>query len=139
MKMQRFLCILIVALLALTVSISASAINPGYRGGEIVLVSESNSCSSNLQAYREGVKFTDMRKATWEDGGVHDKALRLNGKTDYLLYEDANIFKRPVTVASWVKWYGSMDNTDKSYQYKTTDNGHGPLSVYYVLWAISLQ
>lgn len=111
MSRRRFLSICLATLLLMTVSFSASAaINQtGYRNGEIILVTEPDSCSPSLKAYREGWEFTDMKKATWVDG-VHDKAMRLDGRTDYLEYEDPAIFGKPVTVVSWVNWRGAMED-----------------------------
>ncbi|MBP5303424.1 MAG: hypothetical protein J6Z00_00825, partial [Clostridia bacterium] len=113
MERRRILAIFLMALLVLAVSISASALNQsGYRGGEIVLLSESDACAPKLVGYREGWEFKNLQKSTWEEGGVHGKAMRLNGKTDYLEYEDFNVFCRPVTIAGWINWRGSLNEED---------------------------
>ncbi len=113
MKLQR--CIpkglagaLAVALCAACFVLPASALVPDafLENGKMVIVGEPGETAEQVLFYRNGEE-TPLAQMTWVDDGVHGKALKLDGQSDYLEvgYDELQIPR--LTFTTWINWQGS--------------------------------
>lgn len=109
--MRRCVVAVLSALVLLTSgAVAASAeTTPGYKKGEVVLVSEKTVVAPRVIAVRNGTVAT-VDALDWEDGGVHGQAVHLNGAGDYIEYTNSNLCSGEISVAGWVNWLGSVSD-----------------------------
>lgn len=108
---RTVVALLCAAAVVLTVSIAVCAAEfpVGYKEGEVVLVGEKTDVAENEVAVRNGTVITPDA-LDWEDGGIHGKAIHLNGVGDYIEYKNPSLCAGEITVAGWLNWYGSVTN-----------------------------
>ena len=109
---KRFLAIgAVVCALLCTAAIAGSAEVPaGVRDGQVILLSESNTQTTNLTAFRDGESVA-LATLDWEDG-VHGQAVRLDGQSDYLEYTGAAVSSGQLSGTAWVNWQGSVSGDE---------------------------
>ena len=100
--------------LVLTGTVGAAAKTlPGASQSKIVLVDEKDTAVPSLVAVRGGT-ITTPDALDWEDGGVHGKAIHLNGAGDYLEYPNSAFCSGEISVVGFVNWFGGVTDNPQS-------------------------
>ncbi|MBQ4617628.1 MAG: hypothetical protein IJB27_04560 [Clostridia bacterium] len=116
---KRMTACLTAALLAVTLlcPMTASAATEGYDdNGCLIFATEPGQTSTYAYYYKDGKQqSTDLM--TWVDGGVHGKALKLDGMTEYLELDFYQTPKTAFTFATWINFSGALDPANPASAY----------------------
>ena len=98
-------------LLSFLLTTGARAATAGYPGGRLMLASEPGGTdASYVHYYKDGEKLP-LESLTWVDGGVHGKALKLNGQGEILQVNSRQLKTPRFSFAGWVCGQGSADGS----------------------------
>ena len=100
----------IVALIMLCgmVPASASALDGFEEYNCLKIATEPEEISEYVSYYKHNSK-NSMNALTWEEGGVHGKALVLNGKNEYLRISKNQLRMSQMTFTTWINFQGSAN------------------------------
>lgn len=110
--------VLAVMMLMTAMPFSATALE-GFENENCLIIATEPGATSELVEYRAvGVEEPKPHTAMkWVDGGVHGKALSLDGKTDYLQIGYEQLRMAQMTFSTWINFRGSVDASKEAGAY----------------------
>jgi len=105
-------CVAMLSLLTALLSLcplSAAAATEGFEENNCLkFATEPGETSGHVSFYKDGYRqSTDAM--TWVDGGIHGKALSLNGQGEYMQIGFSQLRMPKMTFATWINFRGSVD------------------------------
>ncbi len=105
---KRALMMLLAAAMLVTMPMAASAIQ-GFENESCLIVAAEPKKTSEFVHYFKNGEEKPLDTMTWVDGGVHGKALSLNGKDEYLQIGYEQLRMAQMTFSTWINFRGSVD------------------------------
>ncbi len=101
--------LLALVMLACVCPVGVSAATAGFENNHcLVFATEPGATSGHVTYYKDG--YAQSKDAmTWVDGGVHGKALSLDGASEYLEIGFSQLRMAEMTFTTWINFRGSVD------------------------------
>lgn len=118
MKRVGSLAVIWISVLAMVLSvIPAASATEGYETASCLLLATEPEQASGYVSYYHNGEEVAADQMTWVDGGVHGKALSLDGQSDYLEIGFYQLRMAQMTFSTWINFRGAVDPANPASAY----------------------
>ncbi len=109
MKQIKRWAVVLVAMALLSAMPMTALATEGFETENCLLIATEPNATSEYVTYFKNGEEKPLDTMKWVDGGVHGKALSLNGKDEYLQLGYNQLRMAQMTFSTWINFRGSVD------------------------------